>query len=238
MKKKLLLILLSCSIALNCTSLTASATQNNINENASINSANSEFTFKDVSSEMKLLLEEQLESEKSPELSPVQAELVEASENYIQPRIAFSSGMAKAFNAAGFYYSPDFRAALVSFLNEARANKATDYFKTTSFAFRMPSESKASILANTSLKKRTDLFGTLHYVQANFDVSKYNGKYSIAVILEDTYDFAKSNYNSLTNIVNDIAYYEQELGKIKPYKIRIFAGRGNLLTPPFNVPIW
>ncbi|WP_349393637.1 hypothetical protein [Clostridium perfringens] len=135
-------------------------------------------------------------------------------------------------------YSTDFRTVVTNFLNEARANKSYEYFKSTTMAFKMPNASKAQILSNTGLKKRTDFFGALHNVTIHLGIVKQGVQWDMLVMIEDTYDFKQEQYNGLVNIVNNIAYYDQERGKIKPYKVLITANKPRLIAPPFNVPIW
>lgn len=135
-------------------------------------------------------------------------------------------------------YSPDFSKAVTEFLFQARAAGSYEYFKSTTMNFTMPNASKASILANTQLKKQTDLFGTLHAVKINLGVVKNGVSWTVLVHINDTFDFKKENYNGLVNLVNNIANYEQELGKVKPYNIMIYGNRSNLVRLPFNVPSW
>ncbi|MFQ9823290.1 MAG: hypothetical protein ACLRXI_08295 [Clostridia bacterium] len=135
-------------------------------------------------------------------------------------------------------YSPEFRTVVTSFLQEARSKKSYSYYKTTSMTFKETGASKIDILNNRALKKRTDLFGSLHRVNINLGVVKNGVKWNILVLIEDKYDFGKEEYEGLVDLVNNIAYYEQELGEIIPYKVQIFADKPNLITLPFNVPIW
>lgn len=135
-------------------------------------------------------------------------------------------------------YSTDFRNVVTNFLNEARANKSYQYFKSTNMAFSMPNASKAQILGDTALKKRTDLFGALHGVTIHLGIVKQGIQWDMMVMIEDTYDFKKEQYDGLVSIVNNMAYNEQERGKIKPYKVLITANKPYLVSPPFNVPAW
>lgn len=135
-------------------------------------------------------------------------------------------------------YSPDFENVVRAFLNEAKSKGSYQYFKTTSMIFQMPTEGKLEILGNEKLKIRTDLFGALKKVKINLGVVKNKGAWTIDVIIEDTYDFSNEKYTGFVDLVNNIAYYEQELGKIKPYDIYIYAGRANMLRLPFGVSSW
>lgn len=117
-------------------------------------------------------------------------------------------------------YSNDFEAAVKGFLFNAHGKN--EYFATTTMSFKMPSNSKAQILVNTTLKKRTDLFGALHAVTINFGYVK-DSSTQLLVLIEDTYDFKREQYDSLTNLVNNMAYYDQLQGKINPYDIEIYA---------------
>lgn len=135
-------------------------------------------------------------------------------------------------------YSPDFENVVRAFLNEAKSKGVYEYFKTTSMIFQMPTEGKLEILNNDRLKIRTDLFGSLKTVKINLGVVKNKGAWTIDVIIEDRYDFKDEDYGKLVNIVNNIAHFEQELGKVKPYDIYVFAGRANLLRLPFGVTSW
>lgn len=134
-------------------------------------------------------------------------------------------------------YSPDFRDVMQAFLYEARRANSYEYFKSTSMNFNMP-DINLDILNDTQLRKQTDIFGTLHAVNINLGVIKENGKWHILVNVMDTFDFAKEDYNKLVNVVNNIAYYEQELGKVKPYYITIYGDRPNLYKLPFGMPTW
>lgn len=135
-------------------------------------------------------------------------------------------------------YSTDFKTVVMNFLNEAKSKKSYSYFKTTTMNFAMPNASKAQILADTGLKKRTDLFGALHAVTINLGIVKTGVQWDMLVMIEDIYDFKQEQYNGLVNIVNNIAYYDQERGNIKPYNILITANKPYLVAPPFNVGVW
>lgn len=135
-------------------------------------------------------------------------------------------------------YSPEFKKVVVSFLNEAKSKKSYSYFKTTTMNFEMPSASKVQILADTGLKKRTDLFGALHTVTINLGIVKNGIQWDMLVMMQDKYDFEEAQYNGLVNVVTNIAYHDQERGNIKPYNILITADKPYLTTPPFNVGAW
>lgn len=104
--------------------------------------------------------------------------------------------------------------------------------------FAMPNASKVEILANTNLKKQTDLFGALHSVKINLGVVKTGVMWDVLILIEDTYDFKEEEYNGLVNVVNNIANYEQERGRVRPYKLFITADKPRLTTLPFGVPLW
>lgn len=135
-------------------------------------------------------------------------------------------------------YSPDFRNVMVNFLNEAKSKNSYEYFKTTSINFNKPNASTSDILFDKNLKKQTDLFGTLHAVTINLGVVKTGLTWQILVIIEDLYDFKKEDYQGMLQLVNNIAYHEQELGLVIPYRIQIFADRPNSKTLPFGVTPW
>lgn len=135
-------------------------------------------------------------------------------------------------------YSPDFERVATNFLWTARANNSYEYFASTTMNFTMPNANKAQILANTQLKKQTDLFGALHAVNIHLGIVKTGLQWDMLILIEDTYDFKSEQYNSLVNIVNDIAHHDQELGNIKPYLFYITADRPYLNRPPFGVPAW
>lgn len=152
-----------------------------------------------------------------------------------EPRMYFSD--SKMVNDI-WSYSPDFRDAVTNFLWEARSKGAYEYFKTTSINFTLPSN-KVEILTNTALKRQTDLFGTLHAVKLNLGIVKSGiNHWDMLVLIEDRFDFEKEKYDTFVDLANNIAYYEQELGKVKPYDILIYGDRGNLSSPPFGVPAW
>lgn len=133
-------------------------------------------------------------------------------------------------------YSPDFKNAVVSFLNSARGRK--EYFKTTSIKFKKPNASNSAILGSKSLKRQTDLFGAFHEVRLNLGVVKSGSKWHVLALVEDRYDFKPEQYNGLVNLVNNIVHHEQELGKVKPYDVMVYADRPNLLTLPYGVKPW
>lgn len=135
-------------------------------------------------------------------------------------------------------YSTEFQTVIKQFLNRAKSLGSYEYFATTSMEFAMPSASKIDILTNTSLKKWTDLFGALKKVDVNLGLVKTNGAWDIIVQIQDVYDFANEQYNGLVDLVNNIAYYEQERGKVNPYKIIINASQARLYTLPFGVGNW
>lgn len=133
-------------------------------------------------------------------------------------------------------YSPDFENAVVRFLNNARGKN--EYFSTVNINFTMPNASKPTILANTALKRQTDLFGAFHGVRLNLGVVKDGSKWHVLALVEDRYDFEKAQYNGLVDLVNNIVNHEQELGKVKPYDVMVYADRPNLSTLPYGVRPW
>lgn len=156
-----------------------------------------------------------------------------------EPRVELSGS---SISADIWSYSPDFERVVKQFLLNARATGENDYFSTVNMNFTMPDASKAQILGSTQLKKQTDLFGTLHGVTLNLGISKVHKLdgdiWHMQVIVRDRFDFKREDYNGLVNIVNNITYHKQELGKVKPYDIIIYASRSNLLRPPFGVQPW
>lgn len=62
----------------------------------------------------------------------------------------------------------------------------------------------------------------MHAVTINFGYVK-DSSTQLLVLIEDTYDFKREQYDSLTNLVNNMAYYDQLQGKINPYDIEIYA---------------
>lgn len=142
------------------------------------------------------------------------------------------------FSSDIWTYSPEFRNVVGAFLNGARSKGSYEYFSTTTMNFNMPSESKAQILSNINLKKRADLFGALHAVTINLGIVKTGFQWDMLVLIEDVYDFKLEQYNSLLNIVNNIAYYDQERGNVRPYNLYIYADRPYLSSPPLGVPAW
>lgn len=135
-------------------------------------------------------------------------------------------------------YSPEFKSAVTQFLLSARSANATEYFRTTTLNFEASPQSAPEVLANTALRKRTDIFGALHSVRLNLGVVKSGLNWHVLVLIEDRYDFVKQDWNGFTSIVNNIANNDQELGNIKPYDIFIYGDRYDLTRLPFGVPIW
>jgi hypothetical protein len=135
-------------------------------------------------------------------------------------------------------YSPDFMASIIGIINQARAAHSYEYYKTTTLAFNMPTENKATILANQSLKRRADLFGALHLVTLNVGIVKSGLTWQVMVLMEDTYNFAPSQYTGITSIVNNLALYDQINGKIKPYYLMIWGNRNYTASLPFGCSTW
>lgn len=135
-------------------------------------------------------------------------------------------------------YSPDFEKVVVEFLMEARLNNSYEYFKTTNMEFQMPSDSEAKILADKALKKQTDIFAVFHGVTINLGVINDGFRWHVLVLIDDTFDFKYEEYKGMLGLVNNIAYYEQELGIVNPYKIMLNADNPNLIGLPFGVLEW
>lgn len=148
---------------------------------------------------------------------------------------AFDSLPVKMWN-----YSPEFKNIITSFLYEARSNRSYEYFKETSISFNMPyAADKRDLLTRTDLRSRTDLFGSIHAAKIYLGVVKSGISWDIIVMLEDRYDFLESQHYGLADIVNNMAYYDQVAGKVRPYDLYIYADRvysGGIL--PFGVPTW
>ncbi|MDY6227157.1 MAG: hypothetical protein SPH93_05725 [Clostridium sp.] len=129
-------------------------------------------------------------------------------------------------------YSPDFRNVVTNFLYEARNNTKYEYFRTTTMKFNMPENGKWNFI------KEADLFGALHEVKINLGVVKHGIQWDVLVMIQDRYDFADAQYDSLVGVVNNLAKFEQDRNRIVPYDLFITANKGNLITLPFNVPLW
>lgn len=135
-------------------------------------------------------------------------------------------------------YSPDFKSKVITIINQARSANSHEYFRTTSLNFNMPTESKLKILANQTLKRRTDLFGSLHGVTLNIGIVRSGLTWEVLIMIEDRYNFKLEEYNSLTNLVNNLAVYDQISGAIKPYNIIVWGNRNYKLALPFGCITW
>lgn len=134
-------------------------------------------------------------------------------------------------------YSTDLKKVVTSFLNEAKSKKSYEYFKTTTMSFNVPAN-KSQFLVNTGIRKNLDFFGALHSVNIYLGVVKSGLTWDMLVMIQDRYDFKKEEYNGLVDVVNNIAHHEQELGKIRPYDLYIYADRSNLRGLPYSFPTW
>lgn len=139
--------------------------------------------------------------------------------------------------------SPQFKNAVIQFLSEANAAHSYQYFKSTTISFDKPSASNVSILANSTLKAQTDLFGSLHLARLNLGVVKEGGigqmgNWHVLVDVEDRYDFEQQAYDTFTGLVNNIAYYDQERGNIRPYDLYIDSSKTFFNSLPYYYPIW